>query len=47
VDGRGVGRFLAEEICGPAGLEFAFGLSPSQQARGGGPDRPGRRVPGG
>jgi CubicO group peptidase (beta-lactamase class C family) len=33
VDGRGVGRFLAEEICGPAGLEFAFGLSPSQQAR--------------
>ena len=33
VDGRSVGRFLAEEICGPAGLEFAFGLSPSQQAR--------------
>jgi len=33
VDGRGVGRFLREEICGPAGLEFAFGLSPSQQAR--------------
>ena len=33
VDGRGVGRFLAEEICGPAGLDFAFGLSPSQQAR--------------
>ena len=23
VDGRSVGRFLAEEICGPAGLEFA------------------------
>jgi CubicO group peptidase (beta-lactamase class C family) len=33
VDGRGVGRFLREEICGPAGLDFAFGLSPSQQAQ--------------
>ena len=33
VDGRGVGRFLREEICGPCGLDFAFGLSPSQQAR--------------
>ncbi len=33
VDGRGIGRFLAEEICGPAKLDFAFGLSPSQQAR--------------
>jgi CubicO group peptidase (beta-lactamase class C family) len=33
VDGRSVGRFLREEICGPAGLEFAFGLSPEQQAR--------------
>jgi CubicO group peptidase (beta-lactamase class C family) len=33
VDGRSVGRFLAEEICGPAGLEFAFGLSRSQQAQ--------------
>ena len=33
VDGRGVGRFLREEICGPAGLDFAFGLSLSQQAR--------------
>jgi CubicO group peptidase (beta-lactamase class C family) len=33
VDGRGVGRFLAEEICGPAGLDFAFGLCPAQQAR--------------
>jgi len=32
-DGRGIGRFLREEICGPAGLDFAFGLSPSQQAR--------------
>jgi CubicO group peptidase (beta-lactamase class C family) len=33
VDGRGVGRFVREEICGPAGLDFAFGLSPPQQAR--------------
>ena len=33
VDGRGVGRFLREEVCGPAGLDFAFGLSPAQQAR--------------
>ena len=33
VDGRSVGRFLAEEICGPAGLDFAVGLSPAQQAR--------------
>ena len=33
VDGRSVGRFLAEEVCGPAGLDFAFGLSAAQQAR--------------
>jgi CubicO group peptidase (beta-lactamase class C family) len=33
VDGRGVGRFLHEEVCGPAGLDFAFGLSSSQRAR--------------
>jgi CubicO group peptidase (beta-lactamase class C family) len=33
VDGRGVGRFLREEICGPLGLEYFFGLSPSEQAR--------------
>jgi CubicO group peptidase (beta-lactamase class C family) len=33
VDGRGVGQFLREEICGPHGLDFAFGLSPAQQAR--------------
>jgi CubicO group peptidase (beta-lactamase class C family) len=32
-DGRGLGRFLREEVCGPCGLDFAFGLSPSQQAR--------------
>ncbi len=33
VDGRGLGRFLREEVCGPSGLDFAFGLSPAQQAR--------------
>jgi CubicO group peptidase (beta-lactamase class C family) len=33
VDGRGVGQFLREEVCGPAGLDFAVGLSSSQQAR--------------
>ena len=33
VDGRSIGRFLAGEICGPAALDFAFGLSPAQQAR--------------
>src|SRR5215470_19181169 len=32
-DGRGLGRFLREEVCGPSGLDFAFGLSPAQQAR--------------
>jgi len=35
VDGRGVGRFLAEEICGPAGLDFAVGLSPDGYGMGG------------
>jgi CubicO group peptidase (beta-lactamase class C family) len=33
VDGRSVGRFLREEVCGPAGLDFAFGLSGPEQAR--------------
>jgi CubicO group peptidase (beta-lactamase class C family) len=33
VDGRGLGRFLREEVCGPSGLDFAFGLSPAEQAR--------------
>src|ERR1022692_613513 len=32
-DGRSIGRFLREEICGPAGLDFAFGLGTSEQAR--------------
>jgi CubicO group peptidase (beta-lactamase class C family) len=33
VDGRGIGQFLREEICGPHELDFHFGLSPSLQAR--------------
>src|SRR6516162_1351218 len=33
VDGRSVGRFLREEITGPLGLDFAFGLNLGQQAR--------------
>jgi CubicO group peptidase (beta-lactamase class C family) len=33
VDGRSVGRFLREEICGPLGLAFAFGLDDRQQQR--------------
>ena len=47
VDGRSVGRFLAEEICraGRAGLRLR--AEPGPAGPGGGPDRPGRRVPGG
>lgn len=33
VDGRRPGRFLREEVCGPHGLDFHVGLTPSQQAR--------------
>jgi CubicO group peptidase (beta-lactamase class C family) len=33
VDGRGPGRFLREEVCGPLGLDFAFGLTPGEIAR--------------
>ena len=33
VDGRGIGQFLREEICGQHGLEFHVGLSPSLQQR--------------
>ena len=32
IDGRSIGRFLREEVTGPAGLDFFFGLSPAQQA---------------
>jgi CubicO group peptidase (beta-lactamase class C family) len=33
VDGRSLGTFLREEVCLPLGLDFAFGLSPEDQAR--------------
>jgi CubicO group peptidase (beta-lactamase class C family) len=33
VDGRGLGRFLREEVCGPLGLDFFVGLTPPEQAR--------------
>lgn len=33
VDGRGLGRFLREEVCEPLGLEFIVGLSAAEQAR--------------
>jgi CubicO group peptidase (beta-lactamase class C family) len=33
VDGRGIGRFLREEVCAPHGLDFAFGLPAADLAR--------------
>lgn len=33
VDGRTVGTFLREELCGPAELDFIVGLTPDEQAR--------------
>jgi CubicO group peptidase (beta-lactamase class C family) len=33
VDGRSVGRFFADEIAAPWGLDFHFGLGPAEQAR--------------
>jgi len=33
VDGRSIGRFLQEEICGPLAIDFFFGLEPALQAR--------------
>ena len=33
VDGRSLGRFLREELCEPAGLDFIVGLTPDEQAR--------------
>ena len=33
VDGRSLGRFLREEVCGPLGLDFAVGLSDRDQVR--------------
>jgi CubicO group peptidase (beta-lactamase class C family) len=32
-DGRGLGRFLREEVCGPLGLDFHVGLGTAEQAR--------------
>ena len=33
VDGRSLGRFLAEEVCGPQGLDFQVGLSGADLSR--------------
>ena len=33
VDGRGLGRFLREEVCGPLGLDYFVGLTAAEQAR--------------
>jgi CubicO group peptidase (beta-lactamase class C family) len=33
VDGRSLGRFLCEELCEPAALDFMVGLTPSEQKR--------------
>ncbi|WP_211589762.1 serine hydrolase domain-containing protein [Microbispora sp. H11081] len=32
-DGRTLGRFLAEEVCGPYALDFYIGLGPAERAR--------------
>ncbi len=33
VDGRTLGRYLRDEVCGPRGLDFGFGLDPSEHDR--------------
>ena len=33
IDGRSAGAFLRDELCGPAGLDFMFGLTADDQAR--------------
>ena len=33
VDGRGLGGFLRDEVCGPLGLDFFVGLGAAEQAR--------------
>jgi CubicO group peptidase (beta-lactamase class C family) len=33
VDGRHIGAFLRDEICGAAALDFTFGLTPEEQSR--------------
>src|SRR6516164_5140624 len=32
-DGRGLGRFLREEVCGPLGLDYFVGLTAAEQGR--------------
>src|SRR6516225_10301307 len=33
IDGRGLARFLREEVCAPLGLDYFVGLTPAEQAR--------------
>jgi CubicO group peptidase (beta-lactamase class C family) len=33
IDGRRIGEFLREEVCGPLDLDFIVGLTPAEQAR--------------
>jgi CubicO group peptidase (beta-lactamase class C family) len=33
VDGRGIGRFLQDQICGPLEIDFRFGVAPADQDR--------------
>lgn len=33
IEGRSVGRFIAEDLAGPLGLDLSLGLPPSQEAR--------------
>jgi CubicO group peptidase (beta-lactamase class C family) len=33
IDGRGLGRFLREEVCGPLGVDYFAGLTVAEQAR--------------
>ena len=44
VDGRSLGTFLREEVCGPHGLDFHVGLREAELAAGRRPHRPRRPV---
>lgn len=33
IEGRSLGRFIAEELCGPMGLRLTLGLPPAEEAR--------------
>ncbi len=46
VDGRALGRFLWEELCGPLELDFRFGLARTRSGPRCRTDRARRRVPG-